>query len=298
MLTLPLSRCHPAFEMPADFGRSMTAPGELDDTFSYEMFPEEVANEARAAAEQIGVYVQQAQDAVVMIGTTLKRMKGVLAHGDFIPWCELEAKISTSTAQRYMAIATMFEERIAAGKLPTVGNLTLRDLAKLSARSFPKEVRNEILDSLTEEAPPNSATISKMLAAAKSARPGSMRDQPAVPSPSPLELVKSEGVAASNFAETVDPYPVTPAETDGRQEQVAPGVEVAKVGFTDINRIIERAAEVLLKAGAGTMVLEVVARIGNEALGKGLCAALRGEPLDDLLAEEEPDKGRRPFGFY
>lgn len=77
--------------------------------------------------------------------------------------------------------------------------------------------------------------------------------------------------------------------------EALPIADVAENKPTDIPTTLKLAADALRGAGAGETVLELVAVIGNEALGRGLCAALRGEPLDDLLAGEEAGEAHRPF---
>ncbi|GAA0251870.1 hypothetical protein LNAOJCKE_3819 [Methylorubrum aminovorans] len=138
MLTQILSRSAPAYEAHSDFGHAF----EAAETFNYGDLPEDVANEARAAAEQIRIQTVAAKTAFIEIGRTLLRMRDRIDHGRFLPWAHSQLGMQPRTVQRFMRAAEFVDSR--PGRV-SLTRLTRDGLYALTAPSVPAQVRENIV---------------------------------------------------------------------------------------------------------------------------------------------------------
>jgi hypothetical protein len=106
--------------------------------FDYAELDPEIAEGARAAAEEINTALALGCKAYLVIGAALRRMKASLGHGHFLPWLRAETSISERSADRYMAAAEMVERNS-----PLVANLNLRTLEALA--TAPEGARAKLL---------------------------------------------------------------------------------------------------------------------------------------------------------
>jgi hypothetical protein len=160
ILSHPLSRFRPLFEMPADFGRgSVTAAPALDSDFDYAGFSPGVAAEARFVAERIRARLR---GCIIDIGAELCRMKALLPHGSFRPWCEAALGLDTRTAQLYMAVY-----RRLGSKSETVSHLNATTLMRLAAKSVPQDVVDAITARFADNQPMTDAEVLRAISDAK-----------------------------------------------------------------------------------------------------------------------------------
>lgn len=80
-------------------------------------------------------------DAVLQVGRDLIEAKGILGHGNFIPWLEAEFRWDERTAQRYMGVAS----ELGSLKTDKLSDLDLGSVYALAAKSTPPEVRQQVV---------------------------------------------------------------------------------------------------------------------------------------------------------
>jgi hypothetical protein len=111
------------------------------DPFDYSALDAETASNLRAQANRIRKRFGKATQDLIDIGCDLlAAKKNLLDHGEFIKWVESEVGIARRTAQAYMAIAKLTDEKGAAIALlpPTTAH-------RLAAKSTPSEVVSEVI---------------------------------------------------------------------------------------------------------------------------------------------------------
>ena len=133
-----LSRVSPAYEAPSEFGHAFSA----NRTFDYDELPDDVANEARAAAEQIRTQTAAARIAFIEIGRTLLRMRERIDHGRFLLWAHSQLGMQPRTVQRFMRAAEFVDSQ--PGRV-SLTRLTRDALYALTAPSVPAPVREDIV---------------------------------------------------------------------------------------------------------------------------------------------------------
>jgi hypothetical protein len=145
--------------------------------FDYAQLDPGFADESRACAARIRKLGIQQNDAIVAIGRELLHIKTKLGHGKFGPWLATEFDMSQATAERYMAVARRLGDKIG-----TVQNLSPATLYRLSTRSTPAAVRDEIVHRLEIGEPLSEADIRRQIAEAREPRqPGSEPAQQEAP---------------------------------------------------------------------------------------------------------------------
>jgi hypothetical protein len=134
--------------------------------FDYSAFDAETASNLRAQANRIRKRIGKATQDLIDIGRDLlAAKKHLLDHGEFIKWVEFEVGIVRRTAQAYMAIAKLADEKGAAIALlpPTTAH-------RLAAKSTPSEVVSEVVAKAQSGDVVPDRTVSEMISEAKSQR--------------------------------------------------------------------------------------------------------------------------------
>ena len=142
----------------------LAALAVVPNPFDYSAFDAETASNLRAQANRIRKRIGKATQDLIDIGRDLLAAKKyLLDHGEFIKWVESEVGIVRRTAQAYMAIAKLAEEKGAAIALlpPTTAH-------RLAAKSTPSEVVSEVVaKALSGDVLPD-RRVSEMILEAKS----------------------------------------------------------------------------------------------------------------------------------
>lgn len=92
------------------------------------------------AATEIKAHESRAKESMIRIGQRLATVKGLLPHGQFADWCQVEFDMSDRTAQRMMAAAEVF-----GSKSDTVSLLSDSAMYLLSGPSVPEAARDEVI---------------------------------------------------------------------------------------------------------------------------------------------------------
>ncbi len=142
----------------------LAALAVIPNPFDYSAFDAETASNLRAQANRIRKRIGKATQDLIDIGRDLLAAKKyLLDHGEFIKWVESEVGIVRRTAQAYMAIAKLADEKGAAIALlpPTTAH-------RLAAKSTPSEVVSEVVaKALSGDVLPD-RRVSEMILEAKS----------------------------------------------------------------------------------------------------------------------------------
>jgi hypothetical protein len=123
-------------------GKSMTnvltlIPGPFD----YSVLDVDIASNLREQANRIRTRIGKATQDLIDIGRDLlAAKKHLLDHGEFIKWVESEVGIARRTAQAYMAIAKLADDKGAA-----IALLPPTTVHRLAAKSAPPEVVSEVV---------------------------------------------------------------------------------------------------------------------------------------------------------
>jgi hypothetical protein len=143
-----------------------TALTLIPDTFDYSAFDADTASNLRAQASRIRKRIGKATQDLIDIGRDLlAAKKNLVDHGAFIKWVESEVGIVRRTAQAYMALAKLADDKGAAIALlpPTTAH-------RLAAKSAPAEIVSEVVaKAISGEVLPD-RTVAEMISAAKSHR--------------------------------------------------------------------------------------------------------------------------------
>jgi hypothetical protein len=109
--------------------------------FDYSAMDVDTASKLRQQANRIRKRIGKATQELIDIGRDLLAAKKCLIdHGDFVKWVEVEVGIARRTAQAYMAIAKLADDKGAAIALlpPTTAH-------RLASKSAPPEVVSEVV---------------------------------------------------------------------------------------------------------------------------------------------------------
>jgi hypothetical protein len=131
-------------------------------TFDYASLAPDDAAFLRGRAASIRQEVKSTMEAVYQIGVDLYGAKLKLRHGQFIEWVESECGFSLRTAENYVRASAL-----AAGKFATVANLPPATVYRLSAKSAPPKVVEEVLARTASGGRVSHAEVIRMLRAAK-----------------------------------------------------------------------------------------------------------------------------------
>jgi hypothetical protein len=109
--------------------------------FDYSAIDADLASDLRRQASRIRTRIGKATQNLIDIGRDLLAAKKYLiSRGDFITWVEAEVGIARRTAQAYMAIAKLADEKGAAIALLPPGTVH-----RLASKSAPPEVVSEVV---------------------------------------------------------------------------------------------------------------------------------------------------------
>jgi len=140
-----------------------TALTLIPNAFDYSAFDADTASNLRAQASRIKTRIGKATQDLIDIGRDLlAAKKNLVDHGAFIKWVESEVGIVRRTAQAYMALAKLADEKGAAIALlpPTTAH-------RLAAKSAPPDIVSEVVaKALSGEVLPD-RIVAEMISAAK-----------------------------------------------------------------------------------------------------------------------------------
>jgi hypothetical protein len=109
--------------------------------FDYSVLDVDIASNLREQANRIRTRIGKATQDLIDIGRDLlAAKKHLLDHGEFIKWVESEVGIARRTAQAYMAIAKLADDKGAA-----IALLPPTTVHRLAAKSAPPEVVSEVV---------------------------------------------------------------------------------------------------------------------------------------------------------
>jgi Protein of unknown function (DUF3102) len=109
--------------------------------FNYDTLPSTTATSLRKQAAKIREGVKATTAAIIEVGRDLIAAKQNLEHNQFCEWVEAECVFSVRSAQNYMRAAEFAE-----GKNATVAFLQPATVYKLSAKSAPPAVVQEVIE--------------------------------------------------------------------------------------------------------------------------------------------------------
>jgi hypothetical protein len=113
----------------------------IPGTFDYSVLDVDIASNLREQANRIRTRIGKATQDLIDIGHDLLAAKEhLLDHGEFIKWVESEVGIARRTAQAYMAMAKLADDKGAA-----IALLPPTTVHRLAAKSAPPEVVSEVI---------------------------------------------------------------------------------------------------------------------------------------------------------
>jgi hypothetical protein len=131
--------------------------------FDYSVIDADLASNLRRQATRIRTRIGKATQDLIDIGRDLlAAKKHLIDHGDFIKWVEAEVGIARRTAQAYMAIAKLADDKGAA-----VALLPPTTVHRLASKSAPPEVVSEVVAKAQSGDVLPDRTVSEMINDAK-----------------------------------------------------------------------------------------------------------------------------------
>jgi hypothetical protein len=131
--------------------------------FDYSVIDADLASNLRRQATRIRTRIGKATQDLIDIGRDLlAAKKHLIDHGDFIRWIEAEVGIARRTAQAYMAIAKLADDKGAA-----VALLPPTTVHRLASKSAPPEVVSEVVAKAQSGDVLPDRTVSEMILEAK-----------------------------------------------------------------------------------------------------------------------------------
>jgi DUF3102 family protein len=213
--------------------------------FDYSVIDADLASNLRRQATRIRTRIGKATQDLIDIGRDLlAAKKHLIDHGDFIRWVEAEVGIARRTAQAYMAIAKLADDKGAA-----VALLPPTTVHRLASRSAPPEVVSEVVAKARSGDVLPDRTVSEMILEAK------------------FQKKKTARHEGNELAQSKQSKINTEAKAQSRQkiEQARPSQE----------KKTSEAAETLLKALGTDGVVLVVKMFSEEEWPWDLISALR-----------------------
>jgi hypothetical protein len=139
--------------------------------FDYSVIDADLASNLRRQATRIRTRIGKATQDLIDIGRDLlAAKKHLIDHGDFIKWVEAEVGIARRTAQAYMAIAKLADDKGAA-----VALLPPTTVHRLASKSAPPEVVSEVVAKAQSGDVLPDRTVSEMILEAKFQRKNAAR---------------------------------------------------------------------------------------------------------------------------
>jgi hypothetical protein len=109
--------------------------------FDYSVIDADLASNLRRQATRIRTRIGKATQDLIDIGRDLlAAKKHLIDHGNFVQWVEIEVGIARRTAQAYMAIAKLADDKGAA-----IALLPPTTVHRLASKSAPPEVVSKVL---------------------------------------------------------------------------------------------------------------------------------------------------------
>ena len=252
------------------------------ETFDIESLAQDVADELRAAEDQIQAHARHAAGSIVEIGRTLIRMRERLPHGQFLPWITARVGMSKSSAYRYINIAEHVPD-----ELPTVGSLNLRTLEALASPSLPEPERASIIADLQGADPIGEIEVRERIETAKAKQPARTKGK--------ATRAASEPAGTPPEAEPCQPTP-TPENGAGEPVGAAEQPSSAVVPVTAAEWV-DRLTEEQLDPFFALLVGELSPRTRSLALDAIDCldSGTFTRKLRSVLKEHEPDDADHPF---
>jgi hypothetical protein len=131
--------------------------------FDYSVIDADLASNLRRQATRIKTRIGKATQDLIDIGRDLLAAKKHLVdHGDFTKWVEAEVGIARRTAQAYMAIAKLADDKGAA-----IALLPPTTVHRLASKSAPPEVVSEVVAKAQSGDVLPDHTVSEMILEAK-----------------------------------------------------------------------------------------------------------------------------------
>ncbi|MFY9837017.1 MAG: DUF3102 domain-containing protein [Xanthobacteraceae bacterium] len=141
--------------------------------FDYSVIDADLASNLRRQATRIRTRIGKATQDLIDIGRDLlAAKKHLIDHGDFIKWVEAEVGIARRTAQAYMAIAKLADDKGAA-----VALLPPTTVHRLASKSAPPEVVSEVVAKAQSGDVLPDRTVSEMILEAKFQRKNATRHE-------------------------------------------------------------------------------------------------------------------------
>ncbi|HEY2530467.1 MAG TPA: DUF3102 domain-containing protein [Xanthobacteraceae bacterium] len=134
--------------------------------FDYSVIDADLASNLRRQATRIKTRIGKATQDLIDIGRDLlAAKKHLIDHGDFVKWVEAEVGIARRTAQAYMAIAKLADDKGAA-----IALLPPTTVHRLASKSAPPEVVSKVLAKAQSGDVLPDRVVSAMILEAKSQR--------------------------------------------------------------------------------------------------------------------------------
>jgi hypothetical protein len=141
--------------------------------FDYSLIDADLASNLRRQATRIRTRIGKATQDLIDIGRDLlAAKKHLIDHGDFINWIEAEVGIARRTAQAYMAIAKLADD-----KGPAIARLPPTTIHRLASKSAPPEVVSEVVAKAQSGDVLPDRTVSEMILEAKFQRKNAARHE-------------------------------------------------------------------------------------------------------------------------
>ena len=141
--------------------------------FDYSVIDADLASNLRRQANRIRTRIGKATQDLIDIGRDLlAAKKHLIDRGDFIKWVEAEVGIACRTAQAYMAIAKLADDKGA-----TIALLPPTTVHRLASKSAPPEVVSEVVAKAQSGDVLPDRTVSEMILEAKFQRKKTMRHE-------------------------------------------------------------------------------------------------------------------------
>jgi len=110
----------------------------MQTSFAYSDLAPDTRATVEAAADRLHVLERKTGEQIIEIGALLIQVKVLLGHGRFGAWIDAEFGWSEPTAQRFMRVVDVFENRQIDGFAPSA-------LYVLASGSVPDEIRKEFM---------------------------------------------------------------------------------------------------------------------------------------------------------
>jgi hypothetical protein len=170
------------------------------ETFDYSAIDTEVAANLRRQAQRIRKRISNATQDLIDIGHDLQAAKRqLLNHGEFVKWVESEVGIVRRTAQAYMAIARLADDKGAA-----IALLPPTTVHRLAAKSAPPNVVSEVVAKAQSGDVLPDRTVSEMISEARQKNAITEQEESAVLG---RQSIKNAQVQQRYNAEVMRAYP-------------------------------------------------------------------------------------------